>query len=313
MPNQPAAIEAVNISKSFGNRKAVIDVSFSVKQGEVFGLIGPNGAGKTTVIRMIVGLIKPTSGSISILGHDIERDFETAINPVGAIVENPEMYKYFSGKQNLRQYARMRRGVTEARIDEVVALVGLTERIDEKITRYSLGMRQRLGLAQAILHNPQVLILDEPTNGLDPQGIQELRAMIRHLADSHGMAVLLSSHLLHDVQAVCDSIGVISQGRTVASGNVGSFTQGKAKAYKLAVSDLAQAGAVSERAHWKVIESDAGSGHVTVEGEMEISDLNEALVAAGVKVSGIAAVSRSLEDAFLELTVGLGKNGGGNN
>jgi ABC-2 type transport system ATP-binding protein len=298
----PTAVHAVHISKTFGNRKAVVDVSFDVQPGEVLGLIGPNGAGKTTVIRMLVGLSRPSSGSVSLFGHDTQRDFEAALGPVGAIVENPEMYKFFSGRQNLQQYARMRPGITEGQIDKTVALVGLTERIDEKITRYSLGMRQRLGIAQALLHDPQLLILDEPTNGLDPQGIQELRQLIRSLADSRGMAVLLSSHLLHDVQAVCDSITVINLGRTVASGNVSSFTEGKKAGFKLTVSDIMRSVELAKSSGWAVSKSDAASGQLVVESELEVSALNELLVISGVKVSRIEAITRSLEDAFLELT-----------
>jgi ABC-2 type transport system ATP-binding protein len=313
MPTQPAAINAVNISKSFGNRKAVVDVSFQVQPGEVFGLIGPNGAGKTTVLRMVVGLIRATAGTVSLFGNDIQRQFEDAIRPVGAIIENPEMYKYLSGRQNLAQYARMRQGITDEHIDEVVALVGLTDRINEKIPRYSLGMRQRLGIAQAILHKPQLLILDEPTNGLDPQGIQELRQMIRGLADSHGMAVLLSSHLLHDVQAVCDSIAVINQGRTVASGEMGSFTQGKSAAYRLVVSEIGKAKTIAESGQWKTVSETPATGTLVVESEQEISALNELLVLAGIKVSRIEGISRSLEDAFLELTGGTSVMNGGKN
>jgi ABC-2 type transport system ATP-binding protein len=301
MSDETAAINAVNISKNYGSRRAVVDVSFSVKPGEVFGLIGPNGAGKTTVIRMLVGLIKQSSGSISLFGHDISHDFENAIRPVGAIVENPEMYKYFSGMQNLKHFARMRSDITDEQIKSAVALVGLTDRINENITRYSLGMRQRLGIAQAIMHNPKLLILDEPTNGLDPQGIQELRLMIRRLADTQGMAVLLSSHLLHDVQAVCDSIAIINFGRTVAEGSMASFTQGKAT-YRLVVSDLNAAVSLSQSNKWNVVKSIEADHAYIVESTQEISDLNEVLVKSGIKVSRIEGVTRSLEDAFLELT-----------
>jgi ABC-2 type transport system ATP-binding protein len=278
MPSESPAIVARDISKSYGARKAVINVSFQVKPGEVFGLIGPNGAGKTTVIRMLVGLIRPSSGDIELFGHDIRRDFEEAIRPVGAIIENPEMYKYLTGKQNLWQYARMRKGITEQQIDRAVALVGLTDRINEKITRYSLGMRQRLGLAQAILHDPKLLILDEPTNGLDPQGIQELRQMIRNLADTQGMAVLLSSHLLHDVQAVCDSIAVINLGRTVATGDMASFTKGKAAAYRFVVDPLEQAIAVAEKEKWKIVNSVESDKSMVIETTDDASGINETLV-----------------------------------
>ena len=169
------AMQLTNVSKRIGKKEIIKDLSFSINKGEVFGFIGPNGAGKTTTIRMMVGLMKITEGDIHILGKSIKSDFKQAIREVGAIVENPELYPFLTGAQNLKQYARMIPGVTQKDIDEAVRLVGMEKAMNEKVGRYSLGMRQRIGIAQAILHKPSILILDEPTNGLDPAGIREIR------------------------------------------------------------------------------------------------------------------------------------------
>lgn len=175
-----------NVKKKIKGKTIINGLSFSVKEGEVFGFLGPNGAGKTTTIRMIVGLMGITEGDIFVSGKSVKKDFEGAIKNIGAIVENPEMYKFLSGYQNLLQYARMHNGITKQKISEVVELVGSTERINDKVKTYSLGMRQRLGLAQCLLHDPKLLILDEPTNGLDPAGIREIRDHLRMLARKKG-------------------------------------------------------------------------------------------------------------------------------
>lgn len=198
-----------NVTKVIKGKKIIDSLSFEVNEGEVFGFLGPNGAGKTTTIRMIVGLMKITEGDVLISGKSIQKDFAEAINEVGAIVENPELYKFLSGYQNLKHFARMHKGITEERIKEVVELVGLTSRINDKVKTYSLGMRQRLGIAQCLLHKPKLLILDEPTNGLDPAGIREIRAYIRKLAAEEGMAVIVSSHLLSEMEMMCDRIAIL--------------------------------------------------------------------------------------------------------
>lgn len=204
-----------NVNKYKGKAHIIKNLSFSVEAGEVYGFLGPNGAGKTSTIRMIVGLNKPSSGSIYINGYDIQRDFKKAIRGVGAIVENPELYGYLSGYENLVHFAKMNDGVTHERIDEVVDLVGLKDAIHMKVRQYSLGMRQRLGIAVSILHRPSVLILDEPTNGLDPAGIKEIRHYIRNLAQQEGVAVIVSSHLLSEIEMMCDRICVIKGGKLI--------------------------------------------------------------------------------------------------
>ena len=211
-----AAMQLTNVRKRIGKKEIIKDLSFTINKGEVFGLIGPNGAGKTTTIRMMVGLMKISDGDVHILGKSIKSEFKEAVREVGAIVENPELYPFLTGAQNLKQYARMIPDITQERIDEAVKLVGLEKAMNEKVGRYSLGMRQRIGIAQALLHKPSILILDEPTNGLDPAGIREIRQYIRKLASEQNVAVIISSHLLSEIELMCDRIGVIKNGELVA-------------------------------------------------------------------------------------------------
>ena len=209
------------LNKTLGKKQILHSIDMECYSGEVYGFLGPNGAGKTTTIKIAVGLLQLDEGEISIDGKDIRKDFEGAMANVGGIVENPEMYKYLSGLENLRQYARMREGVTEERIKEVVELVRLSNRINDKVSKYSLGMRQRLGVAQAILHRPKLLILDEPTNGLDPNQIVEIRHLIKSIAEER--TVILSTHILSEVQATCDYIRMIEEGQVVFAGTVEEF------------------------------------------------------------------------------------------
>ena len=205
-------LEVKNLSKKIGNRDIIKDISFTINKGEIFGFLGPNGSGKTTTIRMLVDLISMDSGSISIMGKDIKKEREGALSHIGAVVENPELYGYLSGYENIMQIARIR-NISKNRVDEVVALVGLENRIEDKLNKYSLGMKQRLGLAAALLSKPSLLILDEPTNGLDPNGIQEFRSILRTLSKEKGMSVFVSSHILGEVQHLCDVVAFIEDGR----------------------------------------------------------------------------------------------------
>jgi ABC-2 type transport system ATP-binding protein len=220
MPQGGSIVLSVrNVKKKIRNREIIRGITFDVRAGEVFGFLGPNGAGKTTTIRMLVDLIRPTAGTIHVCGLDVHRQHNEALRHVGCIVENPELYGFLTGWENLEHFARMLPGVTAARIREVTALVGLEQRIHDKVRTYSLGMRQRLGIAQALLGNPRLLILDEPTNGLDPQGIKEMRLFIRELAAT-GLSVFVSSHLLGEIQQMCDRVAIIHRGRIIAVGNV---------------------------------------------------------------------------------------------
>ena len=204
-------LEVKNLKKTIGKREIIKNINFTVKEGEIFGFLGPNGAGKTTTIRMLVGLIKPTEGEISICGYNLKSDTEEALKNVGAVVENPELYKYLSGRENLMQIARIR-GVSKEEVENIINLVGLENRIDDKVKKYSLGMKQRLGLGASLLSNPKLLILDEPTNGLDPSGIIDFREIVKKASKERGMAVFISSHILSEIQNLCDRVAFVNNG-----------------------------------------------------------------------------------------------------
>ena len=208
------------LNKSFGKKKILKDVSFELYEGDILGFIGPNGAGKTTTIKMILGLQNIDSGSVLINGYDIKKDFEKAILSVGTIVENPDLYMYLTGYENLKLVANMYKNIDKNRIDEVIKIVKLEQRINDKVSKYSLGMRQRLGIAQAILHRPNLLILDEPTNGLDPEGIKELREIIKNLALKENVGVLISSHNLSELESFCNKVVIIKNGKIIDKNNL---------------------------------------------------------------------------------------------
>ncbi|WP_413308560.1 ABC transporter ATP-binding protein [Bacillus sp. 1P10SD] len=295
-------IELKDVTKVIKGRTIIDNISFKVNKGEVFGFLGPNGAGKTTTIRMIVGLMGITSGDILIGGSSIKTDFENAVGHVGAIVENPEMYKFLTGYQNLVHYSRMAKGITKEKITETVELVGLTERIHDKVKTYSLGMRQRLGLAQCLLHDPEVLILDEPTNGLDPAGIREIRDYIRLLAREKSMAVIVSSHLLSEMEMMCDRIGIIQNGQLIDVQLVQEFVHGTETTYELEVvpSDIALSLIETNFPNIRVTRSRNG---LSVElAKDDIPNLVKVLVKNNVLVYGIKEVAKTLEDRFLEVT-----------
>ncbi|PRX68822.1 ABC-2 type transport system ATP-binding protein [Cohnella sp. SGD-V74] len=299
-----AVLQLRNVTKTIGRRTIVSDLSFDIPAGEVFGFLGPNGAGKTTTIRMIVGLISMTKGEITVKGVSVRKQFEQAMTHIGAIVENPEMYKFLSGYQNLVHFARRHSGVTKQRIDEVVQLLGLQNRIHEKVKRYSLGMRQRLGVAQAILHKPSVLILDEPTNGLDPAGIRELRDYLRKLTQEEGIAVIVSSHLLSEMELMCDRVAIIQGGKLI---DVRSLQEAKNSMQTKIVVESSDI----ESAHRLLSGAFNHQGVTLVGDRIEITadrslipDIARLLVKAGLDVYGIHATQQSLEDQFLEITGG---------
>ena len=208
-------LECKNLNKKIGKKDILKNVSLEVQEGDILGFIGPNGAGKTTTIKLILGLQKITSGEVKINGYDIKKDFEKAIERVGTIVENPDLYMYMSGLENLKIIARLYKNVDQKRVEEVIKLVGLENRIKDKVSKYSLGMRQRLGIAQAILHKPNLLILDEPTNGLDPEGIKQLRDLLTKLAKQEKMAILISSHNLAELESFCNKVSIIQNGEII--------------------------------------------------------------------------------------------------
>jgi ABC-2 type transport system ATP-binding protein len=225
-----AALLARGLAKRYGERQAVVDASFRVERGEVFGFLGPNGAGKTTTIRMIVGLVRPSAGQVLVDGHDLHKHRERALRRMGCIVESPDFYDYLTGRENLMHFARMIDGAARERIDPLAEMLRIRERLNDRVGTYSLGMRQRLGITQALLGDPALLVLDEPANGLDPAGIRELRELLRQLADERGIAVFVSSHLLGEVEKICDRIAIVHRGRVLAEGSVSELTVGGTRA-----------------------------------------------------------------------------------
>lgn len=302
------AMELIDVKKNIGKKKIIKGLSFTIQKGEVFGLIGPNGAGKTTTIRMMVGLMELTDGDVRILGKSIKSDFKEAVREVGAIVENPEMYPFMTGWQNLKHYARMIPGITDDRIKEVIQLVGLEKPIKEKAGKYSLGMRQRLGVAQALLHRPSVLILDEPTNGLDPAGIREIRQYIRRLATEENVAVIISSHLLSEIELMCDRIGVIKNGELIAIQNVHGdpedSEQQDVRQIQMEVTPVDRAIEILKSEHQ--IESVLTNGSITFQSEKnKIPKLIESFVKHEVAIYQVNVSKATLEDKFFDL---IGEN-----
>ncbi len=299
-----AVLQLRNVTKTIGRRTIVNDLSFDIPAGEVFGFLGPNGAGKTTTIRMIVGLISMTKGEITVKGVSVRKQFEQAMTHIGAIVENPEMYKFLTGYQNLVHFARRHSGVTKQRIDEVVQLLGLQNRIHEKVKRYSLGMRQRLGVAQAILHKPSVLILDEPTNGLDPAGIRELRDYLRKLSQEEGLSVIVSSHLLSEMELMCDRVAIIQGGKLIDVRSLQEAKNSVQTKILIESSDIESAHRLLSGAfNHQGVELIGDRIEITADRSL-IPDVARLLVKAGLDVYGIHAAQRSLEDQFLEITGG---------
>ena len=302
---QPA-LQIMNVTKTFGKKTAVDNVSFDLFPGEVFGFLGPNGAGKTTIIKMIMGFFRPDEGTIIINGFNRKTHYEAAMSSIGGIVENPEMYNSLSARLNLQMYARLHEGVTNERIDEVIELVGLSDRADEPVKKYSLGMKQRIGLAQALLHRPKVLILDEPTNGLDPAGIHLLRDILTNCAHEEGVAVMVSSHLLSEIQLMCDRIGIINHGKLLKICSIDDFVNQaqSASVYRIKTSNPLKAKEIlAEKYNNKITNVNDDTLDIEIE-EDQINECVRTLVASGSDILGVQKLESSLEEAFLEITGG---------
>ncbi len=289
-------IETHGLTKRYGHRLAVDDVDLRVERVEVYGFLGPNGAGKTTTMRMLLGLVRPTSGAVRVLG--VPPGDPAALARLGMLVETPAFYPYLSGRDNLRVMARYL-GVSNARVAKVLDIVDLGTRGTDAFAKYSLGMKQRLGVAAALLGEPELLILDEPTNGLDPAGMADMRELIRDLARD-GHTILLSSHMLGEVQQICDRVGVISQGRLVAEGTVAQL---RGQGHLLVTADpWHQARGVAERLLGaKRVRVVAGSLWLDAAPE-DAAGINRELVTSGIDVTQLHWVERDLEEAFFEMT-----------
>jgi ABC-2 type transport system ATP-binding protein len=301
-----AAVETTGLTKRFGERAAIDGVDLYVPRGSAFGFLGPNGAGKTTMIRMLLGLTRASAGSMSVLGHPVPAERGEALRRVGAIVEEPRFHSNLTGRENLRIVAAVRGPEVHARITPALARVGLAERADERVKKYSLGMRQRLGVARCLLADPLLLILDEPTNGLDPGGIQEFREMIRTMVEQENRTIFLSSHLLDEVEKICDAAAIVDRGKIIAQGPIAELAQGGGVRnelivgvddVELALTTLGASELVSDARR-----SDEGL-RVILAGESETAaGVNASLVRAGVAVMRLEPVRHSLEERFLEVT-----------
>ena len=301
-------ISLERVSKHFGKTQAVIDVSFDVLRGRCLGWLGPNGSGKTTLIRCMLGLARASEGTISVRGHRIPEETRQALERVGGMVEEPRFYPYLSGRRNLQVWASFYGGDAHDRVDWALGRVDLTARASSPVKQYSQGMRQRLGLARALLNDPELLILDEPSNGLDPAGMAELRDMIRSFVDEEGRTVFVSSHLLDEVQKTADDIAIVNAGRLVTHGSVRELVAGGAQRIRLRVDDPARAGTVLERLPYvsAIDRLDGGDLRLAldrVEDDRAI-EVSRALIEAGIGVAELVQERDSLERRFLDLTAG---------
>lgn len=301
-------VELEGVTKKIRGKTIIDNLSFRVRRGEVYGFLGPNGAGKTTTIRMIVGLMSMTSGRIRIEGHDIRTDRVKAMTHVGAVVENPELYKFMSGYKNLLHFARLSgKSISEERIGEIVRLVELENAIDKKVKNYSLGMRQRLGIAQALLHDPSILILDEPTNGLDPAGIRQLRDYLRRLAREENISILVSSHLLSEIELMCDRVVIIQSGKFVGERELNAsadVAEALPTTIYLEVDRAEEALQALAATDWQAARDGVRSGFTVNVMRNDIPKVVEKLVHAGIAIYEVRSSAPTLEDTFLTMTKG---------
>ncbi len=297
---EKVVLKCQDLHKKFGKKEILKGVSFDLHQGDILGFIGPNGAGKTTTIKLILGLQSITSGTVTINGYDIEKQFTKAISKVGAIIENPDLYMYLSGFQNLKLVANMYKDVDRARIMEVVNLVKLDNRISDKVSKYSLGMRQRLGVAQAILHKPDLLILDEPTNGLDPEGIKELRELLKDLAQKENMAIFISSHNLAEIETLCNKVCIIQNGSIIESSDIEKVKETAQVHYRFVLDSTDK---LSEILSYPMEIKKKGEVAIDVSRE-QVPEVVKTLVKHDIKIYEVHEEQMSLEDAFLKKTGG---------
>lgn len=313
----PTIIEIENVSKEYASfieklkpkdwdkQKivAVDNLSLTLNEGEIFGILGNNGAGKTTIIKMLVGLVAPTQGKISICGFDVQKQREKALACIGAVVEQPSLYNEMTGMQNLKYFAILQGGVPKKRIDDIVEIVGLTNRINSKFKTYSLGMRQRLGIAQAIMHNPKVLILDEPINGLDPTAIVQIRELLKTISREYKTTIFVSSHILSEMQELCDRVGIMVRGRLVGikeASEIEDNASGKSVLYVLCDKPELACKLVESNFECQTkLENDKLYIKINTE---SIAKINKLLIENEIEVSAINIIKRTLEDVYREMT-----------
>ncbi len=294
-------LECENLNKKIGKKDILKNVSLQIQESDILGFIGPNGAGKTTTIKLILGLQKINSGKVKINGFDIEKQFEKAIERVGTIVENPDLYMYMTGLDNLKMNAKLYKNVDNKRIEEVVKLVGLENRIKDKVSKYSLGMRQRLGIAQAILHKPNLLILDEPTNGLDPEGIKQLRDILTKLANEEKMGILISSHNLAELESFCNKVTIIQNGEIIETSTLEDAKRVEGRIlYEIELDNTNDLEKIINK-EIEIIDANTFKIYTTRE---EIPEIVKHLVNNNKKIYKVCEDLTSLEDAFLKKTGG---------
>ena len=293
-------LELKNVSKSFGKRKIIDNLNLEVEEGEIYGFLGPNGSGKTTTIKMILRLINSDSGEIKVNGYDTKKQFEKAMECIGAIVENPDLYKYMSGIDNLRLHARIR-NIDEKRIKEVLELVELKGREKDKVGKYSLGMKQRLGLALTLLHRPKVLILDEPTNGLDPAGIKKLRDILKEISHKEGVAVFVSSHILSEMQLMCDRVAVLDNGKIVKVEKISDTNEEKEEAVEIKVRNIEKAVKILKEEFNLDVKIENNKINITVRTE-KLPEVIKKLAIADTEIQLAIPKEHTLEDIFFDAT-----------
>jgi uncharacterized ABC transporter ATP-binding protein yhcH len=303
---EKVVLEIKNVSKSFGRTKIIDNLTFSVNSGEIFGFLGPNGAGKTTTMKMVLGLIPFSEGDICINGYSIKKDFEKAMQNVGGIVENPDLYEYMTGYENLKLVARIYK-VDKKRIDEIVDIVGLKEKIKLKVKKYSLGMKQRMSVALALIRNPKLLVLDEPTNGLDPVAIHELRDLLKDLAHNRGVCVFVSSHLLSEVELMCDRVGILDKGRLIKIEDLKNIIEIKDKndneaIYKIITNDNKRAKDILVNNGYSV-KDEKEALEVSIKKD-KIDSLINIMLSNGITVYEFSIKKATLEEEYLNVTGG---------
>lgn len=294
-----------HLSKSFGNFQAVNDLSFTVKGGEVYGFLGQNGAGKSTTIRMILSLIRPSSGNIEVFGKSLQKDREAILQRIGAVVEKPDLYRYLSGYENLSLFAKLSSNhISKAEIMDCLTLVGLDKRAKDPVRVYSQGMKQRLGIAVALVHNPDLIILDEPTNGLDPQGIADIRNLILMLSRERGKTILVSSHLLSEIEQVADSMLIINKGRKVVEGRVNELVNPEKLQLEIVTTDNLATLQLLAHTVWGKGASRSTAHRIIVDvNAADVAALNKYLVENNIGITSLRSMN-SLEAYFLSLTSG---------
>jgi len=299
MGNQVLLLD--NVHKTIKNKEIVKGISFSINEGEILGFLGPNGAGKSTTLRMIVGLSSPTSGKITIDGHLITKDYVKAMSKVGCIIEGPDMYNYLSGLENLKMLSSMNKNVTNEDVTKAIELVGMQNRINDKVSTYSLGMKQRLGLAQALIHKPKLLILDEPTNGLDPSGINEFRHIIKDLAKKENIAILISSHLISEVELMCDTVAIIKSGTLLKYSLVSELINNQEVFFVLSDN---QRGIEILKSKWNIDSSLKDEKIIAKVDISKLQEINSSFIQEGLMIKFVNTNQKTLEDLFLTLTEG---------